>query len=219
MCRLPDGREIQRGPGRILNISTAGFDVDHSLLGVMYKYGKDVEQGKEVAPRLLFDWREARPGLDFSKPDDRRIAVMDASAAAGILWSIEARVREYDKPQVESHEWIRYYANAWVPVPADSWLVKHPAAWGKCQGTWELAGDEPTVLAVDMSLTRDSTAVVECAQMADGRIAVQAKIWTPDGGKVDHLEVVQPPQASRGASSAAGSAAWCMTRGSSSCPR
>src|SRR5487761_1087816 len=66
ICRLPDGSEVTRGPGRILNISTAGFDVDHSLLGAMYKHGKRAERDPALAPRLLFDWREARPGLDFA---------------------------------------------------------------------------------------------------------------------------------------------------------
>ena len=189
VCRLPDGSEISRGPGRSLNISTAGFDVDHSLLGAMYKHGKAAEKDPCLAPRLLFDWREARPGLDFAIADDRRLAVQDASAAAGILWDVEARVREYDKPEVEHHEWVRYYANSWVPVAADSWLVDHPAAWGKCQGEWELSGDEPAVLAVDMSLSRDSTAVGEFTRLPDGRIAASARIWTPDGGRVDQLEV------------------------------
>ena len=191
ICRMPDGREVTRGPGRILNISTAGFDVDHSLLGAMYKHGKRAERDRGLAPRLLFDWQEARPGLDFSKPEDRRIAVQDASAAAGILWDVEARVREYDKPQVESHEWTRYYANAWVGVPADSWLKKHPAAWGKCEGTWELAGDEPAVLAVDMALNRDSVSVRELTRLHDGRVATTNRTWYPDGGKIDHLEVWQ----------------------------
>jgi hypothetical protein len=189
ICRMPDGREVTRGPGRILNISTAGFDVDHTLLGAMYKHGKRVERDPGLAPRLLFDWREARPGLDYSRPADRRIAVQDASAAAGILWDVEARVREWDKPEVEHHEWIRYYGNAWVDVPADSWLKDHPAAWGKCQGEWELAGDEPAVLAVDMALKRDSVSVGECTQLADGRTAYTAKIWYPADGKIDHLEV------------------------------
>ena len=137
-----------------------------------------------MAPRLLFDWREARPGLDYSRPEDRRTAVQDASDAAGVLWDVEARVREYDKPDVEEHEWIRYYGNGWVAVAADSWLKKHPAAWDKCKGTWTLAGDEATVLAIDLSLSRDSTAVVEVARLHDGRIAATAKIWMPAKGKV-----------------------------------
>lgn len=191
ICRLPDGREVTRGPGRILNISTAGFDVDHSLLGAMYKHGKRAERDPGVAPRLLFDWREARGGLDYTDPDARRAAVQDASAAAGVLWDVEARVREWDKPQVEHHEWIRYYANAWVDVPADSWLKDHPAAWPKCEGAWELAGDEPTVLAVDMALKRDSVSVGECTQLADGRTAYTARIWYPADGRIDHLAVFE----------------------------
>ena len=189
VCRLPDGTEVKRGPGRILNISTAGFDVDHSLLGAMYKQGKAAELDPAVAPRLLFDWHEARPGLDYASVEDRRVAVRDASDAAGILWDVETRVREWDRPEVQSHEWIRYYGNAWVAVPEDSWLAEHPAAWGRCKGEWDVAGDELTVLALDMSLNRDSTAVDECVLLADGRIAVTARIWLPKGGKIPHLDV------------------------------
>jgi hypothetical protein len=188
VCRLPDGREVTRGPGRILNISTAGFDVDHSLLGAMYKQGKRAERWPDVAPRLLWDWQEGNDG-DFADPAHRRRAVQQASQAAGILWDVEARVREWDKPEVQSHEWIRYYANRWVDVAEDSWLKDHPAAWGACQGEWELSGDEPAVLAVDMALKRDSVSVGECARLADGRTAYTARIWYPADGKIDHLQV------------------------------
>ena len=194
ICRIPRPEgggfyEVARGPGRNLNISTAGFDVDHSLLGAMYKHGKLAEADPGLAPRLLFDWREGRPGLDYSSADDRRLAVTDASAAAGVLWDVEARVREYDKPEVESHEWIRYYGNSWVKVPADSWLKEHPAAWDKCIGSWTIAGDEPAVLAIDMALKRDSVSVRELTKLPDGRVATTNRTWYPSDGKIDHLEV------------------------------
>ena len=189
VCRLPDGPEVRRGTGRILNISTAGFDVDHSFLGVMYKHAKRVERDQGVEPRLLVDIHEAPDGLDYDNPDDRRRAVIAASDAAGILWDVEARVREYTKPKVEKHEWIRYYANAWVAVPADSWLKDHPAAWGKCKGEWEIAGSEPTILAIDMALKRDSVSVRELAKLPDGRVATTNRTWYPDDRKIDHREV------------------------------
>lgn len=189
ICRLPDGTEVQRGPGRNLNISTAGFDVEHSLLGAMYLNGKRAERDPSIAPRLLMDWHEAREGLDFSKPEDRRVAVQDASGAAGVLWDVEARVREWDKPEVQSHEWIRYYANAWVAVGAESWLKDHPGAYAKCRGEWEIAGHEPTILAVDMALKRDSVSVKELAQLDDGRVATVNRTWYAVEGKIDHLEV------------------------------
>lgn len=189
--RQPDGsiRAIERGSGRIIDISTAGFDVDHSLFGRMYKQGKRVEHDPAVDPRLLFECWESPDGLDFSDPRDRETAVRAASPAAGILWDVAERVREWDKPELEHHEWIRYFANKWVDVAEDSWLADHPAAWSHCQGTWELNGDEPTVLVVDMSLKHDSTAVDECTLLEDGRTAVTARIWNPGDGKVDHLEV------------------------------
>lgn len=192
-CEIPqkDGsiRIIERGSGRIIDISTAGFDVDHSLFGRMYKQGKRVVHDPGIDPRLLFEVWESDPELDLAKPEDRRVAVRQASPAADILWDVEERVREWDKPELEHHEWIRYFGNRWVDVTDDSWLADHPAAWQQCAGTWELNGDEPTVLAVDMSLKRDSTAVTECALLEDGRIAVTAKIWLPGDGKVNHADV------------------------------
>ncbi len=197
-CEIPvrnaDGkvtgvRRAERGPGRIIDISTAGFDVDHSFFGALYKHGKEVLRDPAAAPRLLFECWEARQGLDFEIPADRLTAVRDASPAAGILWNPMDRVHEWTDPKMPHHEWGRYYANRWERIPEDSWLKDHPAAWGKCQGTWTLAGDEPAVLAVDMSLTRDSTAVDELALLPDGRIAATAKIWLPSAGRIDHLEV------------------------------
>jgi len=180
---------IERGEGRNIVISTAGFDVDASLFGAMYKEGQRVLHDPSADPRLLFECWESDAGLDLEDPAQRLTAVRQASPAAGILWDEPARVRQWRKPGFEPHEWTRYYANRWVDITQDSWLVDHPAAWAACQGTWELNGDEPTVLAVDMSLKHDSTAVVECTLLGDGRTAVRARIWNPGDGKVDHREV------------------------------
>ena len=106
-----------------------------------------------------------------------------------MLWDVEARVREWDKPEVAHHEWIRYYANRWVPVSEESWLKDHPGAYLKCKGTWEVAGHEPTVLAIDMALKRDSVSVKELAQLDDGRVATVNRTWYAVDGKIDHLEV------------------------------
>jgi len=192
-CQILDDcgefEDVTRGPGRILNLSTAGFDVDHSLLGEMYQRGKRAELDPDVAPELLFDWQEAGDDLDFTNPEHRRIAVVAASAAAGILWDIEDRVRSWD--EMPHHEWIRYMANKWVDVAVESWLKDHPTKWGECLGTWTVDGTEPTVLAIDMALRRDSVAVVETVLLADGRYAVRAKIWLPMDGRIDHADVFQ----------------------------
>ena len=197
-CEIPvrdgDGktvgvRKVERGPGRIIDISTAGFDVDHSFFGALYKHGKKALKDPSIAPRLLFECWEASEGLDFEVEADRLTAVQQASPAAGVLWNPMDRVREWNDPKTPHTDWSRYYANRWEKIPEDSWLKEHPAAWGKCKGEWEIGGTEPTVLAVDMSLTRDSTAVDELMLLPDGRITATAKIWFPDGGRIDHLEV------------------------------
>lgn len=192
--RIPtvDGgfREVRRGRGRVINLSTAGFDLDHSFLGTMYKRGKR-EQQQGVPTRFLFDWREAPDGLDYSLPEHREIACRAASGAADLIWSVAARVAEWDKDHVLPHEWIRYFANRWVDVAEDSWLAEYPGAWAKCEGVWELAGDEPVVLAVDMALRRDSVAVAEVTALEDGRYAVTARIWYPADGQIPHLEVFE----------------------------
>jgi phage terminase large subunit-like protein len=197
-CKIPvldaDGkvagtRTVKRGPGRIIDISTAGFDIDHSFFGGLYKNGKNSLRNPAAAPRLLFECWEAPDGLDFEKEADRLAAVMAASPAAGILWDPMDRVNEWDDPKTPHTDWGRYYANRWEKIPEDSWLKEHPGKWEACQGTWDIEGDEPTVLAIDMALKRDSVSVGECVRLADGRTAYTAKIWLPVGGRIDHLEV------------------------------
>ena len=186
--RMPGGREVTRGPGRIIALSTAGFDVDHSMLGAIYKQGLR-EQAQGTPTRFLFDWREAEDGLDYNDPAQRELACRQASGAADVIWSVSARVAEWDNDDMPSYDWIRYYANRWVDVAEESWLSDHPGAWAACKGTWDIAGHEPAVLSVDMALKRDSVAVAEVRLLDDGRMAVTARIWYPADGQIPHLEV------------------------------
>lgn len=185
-------RSTRRGSGRILSLSTAGFDVDHSLLGAMYKLGKRARRDPKLAPRLLFDWQEAPDGLNYDKAVDRERAVRAASAAADVIWSVRDRVAEWGKPEMPAHEWMRYYANRWVDIVEESWLVEHPAAWSKCQGDSSIPELAEVKVAVDMALRRDSVAVEVGWQRDDGKIAVQSRIWAaPRNGKIDHLDVLE----------------------------
>ena len=182
-------RRTRRGCGRILNLSTAGFDVDHSLLGAMYKRGLIARRNPGSAPRFLFDWREAPDGLDYTKAADRARACRAASGAADVIWSVNDRVNEWGKPNTPRHEWIRYYANRWVDVAEESWMKDHPGAWAACEGRWTSHPGNPFVIAVDMALKRDSIAVSRVEQLPDGRFAVTSKIWHPADGGIDHLDV------------------------------
>lgn len=184
-------RRTARGPGRILDLSTAGFDLDHSLLGAMYKRGKRALHNPRVAPKLLFDWQEAPDGLNYDRAADRRKAVRAASKAAGVLWDVESRVRDWGKPDMPRHEWIRYYANRWVDVVEDSWLKDQPGAWGACKGTWTSDDANPWVLVVDMALRHDSVAVSRVERLADGRFPITTRIWraADHAGRIPHDDV------------------------------
>lgn len=184
-------RRTSRGCGRILSLSTAGFDINDSLLGEMVKLGRRVLKDPGLGPRFLFDWREAPDGLDYDVQADREVAVRAGSAAADILWSVVDRVNDWGKPEWPAHEWIRYYANRWVDVAEDSWLKNHPGAWSKLEGEWESADANPWVLAVDMALKHDSVAVDRIELLPDGRAAVTAKIWRAQDhdGRIPHDKV------------------------------
>jgi hypothetical protein len=155
----------------------------------MYKQGRRAERNPKLAPRFLFDWREAPDGLDYTRRRHRETAVKAASGAADVLWSTLDRVNDWGKPNMPRHEWIRYYANKWVDVAEESWLKDHPAAWTACQGRWQSDPANPFTLAVDMALKRDSVAVDRVERLPDGRLAVTARIWQPGHGQIDHLDV------------------------------
>lgn len=184
-------RRTPRGCGRQLALSTAGFDIDHSLLGDTVKLGRKVRKNAAASPRFLFDWREAPDGLNYENPKHRERAVRAASAAADVLWNVADRVNSWGKPDYPAHEWIRYFANKWVDVAEDSWLKEHPAAWGKCEGTWEASNEHPWLQAVDMSLKHDSTSVARVELLPSGKTAVTARIWKAEdhGGRIPHDKV------------------------------
>jgi len=183
-------RKTPRGGGRKLGLSTAGFDVDRSFLGSLYKLGKKSLRNPRLAPRLLFRWHEAPDGLKFERKADRVKAVKAASPGAGHMWSITDRVNAWGKPDMPAHEWIRYFGNRWVDVASESWLKDHPGAWGECEGTWTSRSTNPFVLAVDMALNRDSVAVTRVEELPDGRYAISTTVWKPAKDKpIDHEEV------------------------------
>ena len=182
-------RVPRRGCGRIISLSTAGFDKDHSLLGALYKRGLKALHDPRTAPRLLMDWREAPDGLNYKLAAHRRKAVIAASAAADVLWNVADRVNTWGTPEYAPHEWIRYFANKWVDVADDSWLKDHPQAWPACKGSWKSDPANPFVLVVDMALKHDSVAVSRIEALPDGRFAITTKIWQPTDGRIDHVEV------------------------------
>jgi len=201
-CRLADGRLVTRGPGRSGQITTAGFDVNNAMLGDHYKRGKEAQKNPLLAPRTLFDWREAPAGTDWTDPVQREVAIRAASGAADILWDVKYRVSLWGDPEYPAHEYIRYFGNCWVDVAEDSWLVDFPGAWPACadERAVELAEQDrglQGVVAVDMALRHDSVGVCTLRWIppqdgAPGRVAVSPRRFVADSsGRIDHVAVWQ----------------------------
>jgi len=154
----------KRQDGLVLVISTAGWDESELLRG-LYDYGRQVDAGLVDDEGFLFDWAEADESLDPSVgPDVRRVMALQANPHAeqfGLLEHIERRWHE-----IPAHEWLRYFANRWVAVAAESWLP--PGEWERHR--------QP---AVDMGLRHDTTAVRTAQERPDGRVFTGARPWVP----------------------------------------
>jgi phage terminase large subunit-like protein len=189
--KLADDPSKSRGPGRVINISTAGFDRHNSMLGAMYMHAKRVIHNPELDPKFLADIYEAPDGLNYDDPKDREIAVRAASHGADVIWNVKDRVNSWNDPTLEHHEWIRYYANRWVDVAEDSWMKDHPQAWMRCKGDFLTSTENPFVISVDMALKHDSVAVEIIEILPDGRTAVTPRFWRANehGGRIPHTDV------------------------------
>lgn len=173
----------RKRPGaKILGVGTWGPDTGSPL----YQTRKLVGEGNAPAGLLwcmysgtpgasILDeenWHRCNPSLRYGLP---AMEFMRADAAG----TPEAAFRTFrlNEPDVVGH---------------DSWLGTDAySLWASLQDHYELVEKtEPTYVGVDVSMTRDCTAVV-CGQLRpDGRLHAVAKVWTPSlDREVDLVEV------------------------------
>jgi phage terminase large subunit-like protein len=152
---LSNGR-AKRQDAWELAISTAGWDMA-SLLGRLYKHGKEVLAGEAEDPGFLFEWHEpSDPEVDVGNRKALEKAIRESNPAAGDFLPIENVITRLG--EIPEFEFRRYHLNQWVSAP-DRWLP---------YGTWEateLEREAPEdgaaiVLGFDGSYTGDSTAIV-----------------------------------------------------------
>jgi phage terminase large subunit-like protein len=181
----------KRRDGLVLGISTAGSE-DSDLLRGLYDYGVAVNAGLVVDPGFLFDWAEADETLN--PHDGREVRARMALQANphadqfGLLDHIERRWHE-----IAEHEWMRYFANRWVSVAADSWLPDGEWERHRVSGTI-VDTNRPFVAAVDMALKHDTTAI-RTVQVRGDMIVTSAQPFVPVNGVA--LDVAAIEQAIR----------------------
>ena len=183
----------------ILAITTAGYD-KNTVLGRLYDEGLRLEDV------------ERRPGLTIARDPDSGFLMWwygleeDADPTDEAAWMTcnpaswitpEVLRTQWESPTVDELAFRRLHLNQWTKT-RDSWL---PAGlWDSLRGDEEIPDGAEVIVAVDVGLVHDSTAVAVAHRLDDGRIVVRAKVWAArddavahvilPGGRVD-LEVIE----------------------------
>jgi len=172
---LTNGTGARRQP-MIVQITTAGYDLD-TVCGRQYLLAKKTLHDPAVDRRYFAYIREAAEGADYTKPETWKAA----NPSFGVTVREDFFADQLSKkPEADFR---RYFCNQWTRS-RESWLP--PGAWEDCQGDASIPdGAENVTLGVDVALFNDSTAVTTVHQRPDGRFAVTAKVWRPEGNSID----------------------------------
>jgi hypothetical protein len=163
----------------------------------MYGVGEDsvaerTHRNRAKLPKLLFDHKAARDGLDPSSAEDRITGLRDSYGPAAEWMPIEDIAASYDDPRKDTSDWIRYFWNRPVAGTAD---LVDANRWNALARTDERL--EPKVkvaLGFDGARSDDSTALW-ASRISDGRL-FKIGLWErPKGAKpgwrVDRVAVDQ----------------------------
>ena len=167
----------------VIAISTAGYD-RHSILWELYAHAKKVRENPSLDPTFLpviFEapqdadwtdervWHRANPALgDFRSLEEMRVAA--------------ARAREIP---AQENTFRRLYLNQWTEQ-AERWIAL--PAWDACRSAAPQLGPRvgmassygrPCYLGLDLSSTKDLTALVAVFPDDDGRFDVLARFFVP----------------------------------------
>jgi len=169
-----------------LAITTAGYN-RHTILGRLYADAMrlpDVQRdgmltiARDPAAGFLM-WWYGLADEDDPTPDN----VLAANPASWITSEVLEAQRE--SPTVDEYAFRRLHANQWTST-RNAWL---PAgAWeGLGQEGHEIPEGAEVVVAVDVGLVHDSTAVAVASRLADGRIALEGRVWAARDDAVAHI--------------------------------
>jgi phage terminase large subunit-like protein len=188
---LNTGSAARQQPMQIA-ITTAGLDLEESRCGQMYQLGRAIERGEQPHGGFFFRWWQAPEGMDYRDPEYPRLAspsyghTVDEGFYLGELGSVPESV------------YRRLYGNEWIDYGESPWVTREQMA--ACRLPWfPLACGAGTWVGVDLSETRDSTAVVwgqwvaddarPCGHAGEPCLYVHARTWEqprrPDG-RYDH---------------------------------
>jgi len=156
-----------------IGITTAGYSIDESFLGTLYKRGRKIESGEIEDPSFAFIWYGPKDTEEFD-PSDPEVWKKFNPA-----WEFMNHA-EFESAFKGTHEsaFIRYRLNGWT---------RSETSWFKT-GVFEergterkLEAGERVVLGFDGSVWGDSTAITACT-MEEPRFIQIIGLWEkPEG--------------------------------------
>lgn len=149
----------------VIEITTAGWDLDGTVCGRKYQYGLKVQSGEIDDPSFFFRWYSAPESVDWRSME----AVRLANPSFGHIQR-ESFYQEQLKRKPEA-VYRRYYLNQWTEGAA-AWLPF--GAWSRCRLDFgDLVPGAPTFVGWDSSTKVDSTAIVAVQWITLGDLATR----------------------------------------------
>lgn len=165
---LTNGTGARRQP-LILQITTAGYDLEGTICGRQYQYGKRVAAGEVDDPGYYFYWREAPEGMDYRSPETWAAA----NPSYGVLVQ-EPFFRDQLTKKTEA-VFRRYFLNQWTQTEV-AWLPF--GAWDACLAPdLDLDPALPLRVGIDMAYSNDCAAVVGAQRQGDRTVVRLLGVW------------------------------------------
>lgn len=170
---------------QVFSITTAGDanERESSILGRMLDRNEAIGELEKHPGLTISRNHEARTLIyNYSAPtkDPSDVAAMKLANPASWITE-EYLARQANNPELTAEEVLQFHGCVWV-AGSQAWI---PAEW------WNAAIDRERViqpgsrvtLGVDVGIVHDATAVVMACEQDDGRIMLEARIWTPQPGR------------------------------------
>lgn len=194
---LSTGSAARRQPLQIA-ITTAGLDLEESRCGQMYLLGRAIERGEQEHGGFFFRWWQAPEDCDYRDP------AMWALASPSYGVTIEDGFYRQELVSVPESVFRRLYLNQWVDYGESPWVTREQMRACRVE-PFEMQRNSPTWVGVDLSETRDSTAVAwgqwwgqderPCGHTGEPCLYLRVRTWEqprrPDGRLDDEWEVPQ----------------------------
>jgi phage terminase large subunit-like protein len=180
----------KRDDAYVLAITTAGYD-ENSLLGRIYQAAlgwPEVTTSKSGCLTIATDvengqlcwWYGAPEGADLENE-----RVWKAVNPASWIRQRDLR-RQLHDPGLGELEFRRLHLNQWTRS-RDAWLPGN--LWAELRSDQTIPEGAPVYLGVDVALYHDSTAVCIAHTLEDGRVALQAHVWSANPNALAHVHV------------------------------